>query len=593
MVPSRPVSGVARFGVFEFDFSTGDLLKRGRRIRLGGQPAQVLAILLRRPGKMVTREEFQRALWQTDTHVNFEQSLNAAVKRLRRALGDSPEKPVYIETVARRGYRFVAPAGPAGEADPQPQEAALMVRSIAVLPFENATADDGAEYLVDGVTEALIHSLSRLPGLRVLARSTVFRYRGKTSEGPALGKRLGVDAVLMGRVSQRQDDLMIGTELVSSRSGWVIWGAQFSRKASDLLAIETELAAGISEKLRAELAGQSGRRRGARRSTHSAEAYHDYLKGRYHWNRMSADGLQRSVDYFQDAVRKDPTFALAHAGLADSYCMLGFFDLLPPAVAMPNAKQCAARALELDSELAEAFTSLANVCKVYDHDWTGAERCYRRALELNPNYVHAWRGYAAMLAALGRFAESAAAIERAHEMDPLSVVVNMEIAWNAFMSRRYDDAIAQAVRVSELEPEFPSAQYILALASDQKGRFEEARAAFERSIARSHAHASGLAGLAHVFARMGRREDALRLLERLNERAAEAYVAPYWHALVHAALGDVDAALAHLERGWEQKDVWMVWMGVEPRFDVLAAHTRFQQLRSNAGFAVTGYSPGL
>jgi TolB-like protein/tetratricopeptide (TPR) repeat protein len=581
----RALGSVVRFGVFEFDLKSGELFKQGRRVRLSGQPAQILAFLLRHPGELVTRKELQEALWPAHTYVNFEQSLNAAVKRLRHALGDSPENPRFVETMARRGYRFIAPAS-------VPEQSALpstglvhAVNSIAVLPFENATADPDAEYLIDGLTEAIINTLSRLPALRVLARSTVFRYRGRPVNCRALGRKLSVSAVLLGRISQRGDELVIGTELVEVQNGWLIWGEQFSRKVSDVFLMEKELSARISEKLRSELASKAGSP-SPRRYTPSTDAYHDYLKGRYHWNKMSAEGLQRSVDYFQQALQKDPGFALAHAGLADSYCLLGFFDLLPPGEAMPKAKESAMRALEIDGDLAEAYVPLATVLKVYDRDWLAAERRYRQALQLNPNYVHGYRGYAALLAAIGRPAESMHQLRRAHELDPLSVVVSMEMAWNFFIAREYDRAIEQASRITDLEPEFPSAQYILGLACEQKGRFAEARAALERSLSGSRGHASGLAGLGRLFGLTGRREEALRMLDQLNQLATRGYVAPFWNAVLYAGLGDADAAMQQLERSYAQRDVWLVWLNADPRLDSLRADPRFQQLLRRVGFDV-------
>ena len=590
MAPSTLLGAVVRFGVFEFHPKSGELFKQGRRVRLPGQPAQILAFLLRRPGELIAREELRQALWPADTHVNFDQSLNAAVKRLRYALGDSPEKPVFIETMARRGYRFIAPAS-APDQSVLPQSTLPTIRpthavnSIAVLPFENATADPDADYLVDRLTEAIINAISRLPGLRVLARSTVFRYRGKPVDCRVLGRKLNVRAVLLGRLSQRGDGLTIGTELVEVQSGWLIWGEQFSRKLSDVLLIEAELSANISEKLRSELTAKTSPGRPARRQTQSGEAYQDYLKARYHWNRMSVSGLQKSVEYFQHALEKDPGFALAHAGLADSYCLLGFFDLLPPTEAMPKARQHAMRAIEIDGDLAEAYASLASILKVYDHDWLAAERRYRQALQLNPNYVHAYRGYAALLAAMGRFAESVLQIRHAQDLDPLSVVVSMEIAWNFFISREYDDAIRQALRVTHLDPEFPSAQYILGLACEQKGRFAEARAALERSLG-SRSHPSGVASLGRLFGVTGQREEALHMLDELNRHASAGYVAPFWHSILYTGLGDVDAAIGHLERSYAQNDVWLVWLNTEPRLDSLRADPRFQQLLRRLGFGV-------
>jgi len=584
MIPSTLQSAVVRFGVFEFHVKSGELLKQGRRVRLSGQPAQILAFLLARPGDLVTREELRQALWPADTHVNFDQSLNAAMKRLRHALGDSPEKPVFIETMARRGYRFIAPAGAPGQSPLPSTPPVQVVHSIAVLPFENTTADPDADYLVDGLTEAVINALSRLPALRVLARSTVFRYRGKLVDCRTLGRKLSVGAVLVGRVSHRGDQLIVGIELVEVQTGWLIWGEQFSREIANVHLIEAELSAKISEKLRSELAGKTNASAPARRHTQSTEAYQDYLKGRYHWNRMSAEGLLRSVDYFQHALKKDPGFALAHAGLADSYCLLGFFDLLPPAEAMPKAKASAMRAVEIDGDLAEAHASLASVLKVYDRDWAAAEQRYQQALQLNPNYVHGYRGYAALLAAIGRFPESVLQIRHAQELDPLSVVVSMEMAWNFFVAREYDHAIEQAYRVTHFDPEFPSAKYVLGLALEQKGRFAEARAALERSFAIVPGHAAAPASLGHLFGVAGETEEALGMLDQLNRLASSGHVAPFWHSILYAGLGDADAALSHLERSYAQSDVWLVWLNTDPRLDSLRADPRFEQLLRRVGF---------
>jgi TolB-like protein len=588
--PLNNPGSVVRFGVFEFDPKSEELFKQGRRVRLSSQPARILGLLLQRPGEVVTREELRQTLWPADTHVNFDQSLNAAVKRLRHALGDSPENSIFIETMARRGYRFIAPSNAPGRSDLPSTRPVHSVTSVAVLPFENATADSDADYLVDGLTEGLINALSRLPALRVLARNTVFRYRGKPVDCRILGRKLSVGAVLHGRVTQRGDQLMIGTELVEVQSGWLIWGEQFRRNLSDVLLIEAELSAAISQKLRSELAGRPNAPAPARRQTQNTEAYQDYLKGRYHWNSMSAEGLQRSIDYFQHAVQKDPGFALAHAGLADSYNLLSFFDLLAPAEALPKARVSAMRALEIDSDLAEAYASLANVVKLYDHDWLAAEQRYRQALQLNPNYVHGYRGYAALLAATGRFSESMLQISKAHDVDPLSVVISMETAWIYFIARDYDHAVEQASRVTQLEPEFPSAQYILGLAREQQGRFGEARAALERSLAGSHGHVSGPASLGHLFGITGHRDDALRMLDQVNLLASRGYVAAFWHSIVYAGLGDVDAAIGHLERSYSQSDVWLVWLNTEPRLDNLRADPRFHQLLQRVGFGVQAAS---
>ena len=570
-----------RFGPFEFDLHSGELRKHHRRIRLEGQPVQVLGKLLERPGELVTREELRRELWPADTFVNFEQSLNAAVKRLRQALLDSPQNPRFVETLARRGYRFVAAVetgGPAGAID-----------SLAVLPFENAAGDPESEYLSDGITESIINSLSRLPSVRVMARSTVFDYKprgtGRKLNGRAVGRKLNVKAVLIGRILQRGDALSVGAELVEVRGGWQLWGEQYNRRLSDIFAVEEEIAREISRNLRVHLSGEDSDRL-VKRHTRSTEAYQDYLKGRYHLNALTPAGLRQSIEYFEQAIGKDPNYALAYTGLADSYSLLGFFGLGRPAEVMVKAKEAAMKAVEIDAGLAEAHASLANTHKTYDWDWAAAEREYRKALELNPNYAQAHRMYAAYLAALDRPEEAMREIQLAHELDPLSLVIRMEIAWNLYMARDYDGAIAQAVHTLESAPDFASARHIWGMACQQKGRYEEAAGAYEKVHSASAGHAAPLAGLGHLLAATGRREEALAILAQLLEMASQTYLSPIWPAMVHAGLGQHEEALECLEKAGAERDIWLVWLKTEPRFDVLREEPRFQQLLLKVGLVI-------
>ncbi|HXJ38775.1 MAG TPA: winged helix-turn-helix domain-containing protein, partial [Bryobacteraceae bacterium] len=293
-----------RFGVFEFDLRSGELHKQGRKIRLEGQPVQVLVKLLGRPGELVSREELQKQLWPSDTYVNFEQSLNAAVKRLRQALGDSPVNPRFVETLARRGYRFIAPVSGIAEGAQVATSPAATVRSLAVLPFGNTEADPETEYLAEGITESIINYLSPLPIMRVMSRSTVFRYKDKSLDPRSVGRKLNVDAVLLGRVLQRGDTLLVVAELVDVKNGWQLWGEQYNRKMVDIFAVEEGIAREISEKLRLRLTGED-RNRLAKRHTQSSEAYQDYLRGRYHWNRLSEEGLKKGIEYFERAIQRD------------------------------------------------------------------------------------------------------------------------------------------------------------------------------------------------------------------------------------------------------------------------------------------------
>ena len=577
MTTPRPTLRKVRFGVFEFDFRLGELLKSGRRVKLQGQPIQILSVLLERRGELVTREELQRRLWPADTFVDFEHSLNAAVKRLRQALGDSPDEPRFVETLARRGYRFIAHVEAEGDARDDAPPSPRAIRSLAVLPFENDGGDPETEYVSDGLTECLINNLSRLDGVRVIARSTAFRYKSKEIDPREVGRALGVEALVVGRVSQRGDSLFINAELVDALDGWQLWGKQYSRRASDMLDAQCEISRQITERLRLRLTGEDEARL-SKCYTKSCEAYRDYLQGRYHWNKMTADSLHKSIHYFEQAIEKDSAYALAYAGLADAYSLCGFYGLLQPRAARRKAKAAAMRAVELDDELAEAHASLAGVKKNYDWDWPAAEREYRRALELNPRYATAHRVYADYLLAVGRPEEAMREIELAQDQDPLSLVICVEVAWNSYMAREYERAVEQSLRTLEMESAFHPAHYSLGLAYEQQSRYNEAVAAFERALEGSGGNPAALSALGHVFALMGREQEAREALCKLEEMSRRAYVSPFWPAIVCLGLDETDAALEWLERAYAERDVWLVWLKVDPRLDPLRSDARFRNL---------------
>jgi TolB-like protein/Tfp pilus assembly protein PilF len=583
MEPPTQVPRAIRFGVFEFEPRSGELRKQGRKIRLEGQPVQVLIKLLERPGELITREELQQELWPSDTFVNFEQSLNAAVKRLRQALGDSPDNPRFVETLTRRGYRFIAPVNmPAGSEASRAPSVGPVVGSLAVLPFGNTDADPETEYLADGITETIINHLSQLPRLRVMAWSTVFRYKDKTLDPRSVGRKLNVDAVLLGRIQQRADALLVGAELVEVQNGWQLWGEQYNRKLADIFAVEEEISREISEKLRVRLTGED-RNRLTKRYTQSAEAYQDYLKGRYHWNRLNEEGLKKSIEYFERAVQRDPNYALAYCGLADSFGLLGFFGLAPAGAVMPKAKEAARRAIEIDDGLAEAHVSLAGIFKNYDWDWPASEREYKKAIGLNPGYATAHRMYASYLAAMGRPEEALYEIGRAQELDPFSLAIGMETAWNCCMARDYERGEEEALRTLEMEPQFPPAQSALGLAYAQKGRYEEALTAIEKARAASGEHPATLAAIAHVLAGAGRMPEARIMVDRLTDLSRQQHVSPFWLALAYTGVGEKVAALDELDKAYEQHDVILVWLGTDPRLDALRAEPRFKELLRRMG----------
>jgi len=573
---------VVRFGVYEFDLRSGELRKQGRKVRLQGQPVQILLKLLENPGELVTREDLRKELWPDDTFVNFEQSLNAAVKRLRQALGDAHDNPRFVETLARRGYRFIAPVGASGPSTVVAPALLQSVESLAVLPFANTAADPETEYLADGITESIINHLSQLPGVRVMSRSTVFRYKDRPSDPRSVGRKLNVHAVLAGRVLQRGDSLVVGAELVEVQNGWQLWGEQYNRKFSDIFAVEEEISQEISGKLRLRLTGED-KNRLSRRHTQSTEAYQDYLKGRYHLNRLIEDGLKRAIEYFQQAIHRDPNYALAYSGLADSFGLLAFMGLAPAAEVMPKAKQAALKALQSDESLAEAHASLAGIFKIYDWDWAAAEREYRKALELDPNFALGHRMYAAFLASVGRPEDSMRESLRGLELDPFSLPICVEFAWNRYMARDYDRALREALRTLEMEPNFVPAQSVLGRIYEQQGRYDEALSVLESARVLAEGHPATLAALAHVLAGAGRVPEARALMDQLSGVALHRHISPYWLAMAFAGIGETAQALEALERAYYEHDVNLVWLGTDPHFDTLRAEPRFKELLRRIG----------
>jgi TolB-like protein/Tfp pilus assembly protein PilF len=577
---SKPTRTV-RFGAFDVDLQAREVRKRGLRLRLQEKPFQILEMLLERPGELVTRQELRERLWP-DTYVGFDRSLNTAVNTLRRALGDSPENPRFVETRSRRGYRFIAPVETSEAAVPAISHPGEAIRSVAILPFENVGADPEMEYLSDGITESIISSLSQLPRVRVMARSAVFRYKGQGIDPQALGRDLRLHAVLTGRVVPYGDTLTIGAELVEVENGWRLWGEVYTRSLADIFAVQEDISREISAKLRLQLTGEE-KKALAKRYTENVEAYRDYLKGRYYCSKMTPDALQKSVVSFQQAIEKDPHYALAYAGLADAYDLFAFFGLRPAQEVMPLAKEAALKALELDDALAEAHVALGSIRKVYDWDWLGAEQEYQRALELSPNYAAAHHAYADHLAAVGRTQEAISEIIKAQELDTLSLVYSMEIAWNWFMARDYERALEQSFKTLEMEPLFTPAQHTLGLAYEQLGKYDEAIAAFQRALAGSGGNPIALAALTHVYALAGRRRETTKKLNDLRQLSKTGYVPPYWMALAHAGLGEKDAAFEWLERAHGERDVWLVWLKREPRFDVLRSDPRLEHLLQRIG----------
>ena len=415
------------------------------------------------------------------------------------------------------------------------------------MPFENASGDPEHEYLSDGITGSLINILATIPKLRVMAQSTVFRYKGREIDPQAVGRELNVRAVLTGRMMQSGGSLRIGTELVDVATGSQLWGAQYDRKPGDIFVVQDEISNEISGKLRLQLT-RAEKKRLTRHHTENAEAYRLYLKGRHHWNRWTEEGFYKAIEYFQQAIEKDPSYALAYTGLADSYVLLGWNSYLPPKEAFPKGKAAAMTALQLDPDLAEAHTSLAALLWLHDWQWEEAQTEFKRSLELSPTYPTANHWYAEYVMTMGRHEEAMARMKNGQELDPLSLIINVAVGWAFYHARRYDEAIEQLRRTVELDPNYPVTYWILGLLLRKTGCYELAITEGEKGVKLSGGSPLMRAALAHTLGAAGRTKEALQILDDLTKLAKQKYVAPYFFAGIHIGLGENDRAIEYLEK---------------------------------------------
>ncbi|HYO62599.1 MAG TPA: protein kinase [Pyrinomonadaceae bacterium] len=455
------------------------------------------------------------------------------------------------------------------------------ISSVAVMPFANTGGNPDTEYLSDGLTESLINSLSQLLQMKVMSRNSVFRYKGRDVEPKAVGSELGVGAILTGRVMQRGDDLNISVELIDASDNTHIWGKQYSRRMSDLLAVQDEIAREAAERLRQQQQRgvvPSGPAPTPKRYTDNTEAYQAYLRGRYFWNRRTAEGFRKALEHFQRAIEIDRRYALAYAGLADCYALQSDYGVVPPHTAMPEARRAAARAIELDNTLAEAHTSLAFVKMAYEWDWAGAEQEFRSAIKLNPNYATAHQWYASCLVQMGRFDEALAEIQRAQELDPLSLIINANRGLYLYYAKQYDAAFEQVKKTLEVDRTFGVAHLYLGYLNLQRQGAEAAIGEFQEAITYKRDGPEVQAALGHAYAVAGQTARAREQLERLRGPQQGHYVSPYFVAIVYAGLGERESALEWLQKAYEDRHPGMVLMKVDPRFDPLRPDPRFQEL---------------
>jgi TolB-like protein/DNA-binding winged helix-turn-helix (wHTH) protein/Tfp pilus assembly protein PilF len=528
-----PVSQLVRFDRFELDLRAGELRKGGLRIRLQEQPLLVLQALLEKPGELVTCEELQNKIWPADTFVDFDHGLHAAVNRLRTALSDSAERPRYVETVSRRGYRFIGKVENSDELigvpprlirppTPKPNRriwnswtgmfggflgavaiAALLVagnvyglrdwlfgsakphsfRSLAVLPLENLSGDPKQDYFADGMTEELITQVSKFANLKVISRTSVMQYKGSKKSLPRIAAELHVDAVVEGAVQLADKRVRVTAQLVDGATDEHIWADIYDRELSNVLLLQSEVARDIAKQIDLELTPQQQLRLKASAHPVNPDAYQSYLLGRYYWNMRTGEGLAMAGKYFADAIQKDPNFALAYSGLADYFAylaVLGGPEIMKPRDAMSQARTAASKALQLDDSLAEAHASMGNILHNYDWNWSAAEQEYKRAIELNPNYAMAHHLYAHLLIETGRTQESLAEAHRALGLDPYSPFVNNGLARQYYLSRQYDKAAAQCLIGLQINPSYFPARIQLALVYEQTGKLQQAIAELEQ-----------------------------------------------------------------------------------------------------------------
>jgi len=628
-----------RFGVFELDLRAGELRKHGLRVRLQEQPMQLLAMLLEHPGEVVTREELQKKLWPADTFVDFDHGLNKAISKIREALSDSAESPRFVETVARRGYRFLAEVKvadaaiarspelatlphPVEETGDRPDLAAkpaiprhllsslawkisalvllllvaslaawefhswnrpsLVIRSLAVLPLESLSSDASQDYFADGMTDELISDLGQISALRVISRTSVMAYKHARKPLPQIARELNVDAVVEGTVLRSGDQVRITAQLIEASTDKHLWSQSYQGELRDTLALQNQVARAIADQIRINV---NPREQAVLKNVKvvNPQAYESFLKGRYFWNKRTADGLKVALAYFNQATDEDPKYAQAYSGLADTYALLGDWQyaVMTPKEALPKAKAAAIKALELDSALGEAHNSLAFCLDGFDWDFNSAGKEFRRAIELNPGYATAHHWYAWHLSLLGRHDEAIAEMRKAENLDPLSLIINADFAELLVLAHSSDESIDQSRKTIEMDPNFALAHNQLAQAYLQKHMNDEAVVELQKAAQLSGGSPTVMANLARAYVASGKRGEAIKLLSSLKKRSNATYSHGSEIAVIYAALGDKDQAMNWLEKGFEER--FNPGVLLRPGFDPLRSDPRFQELVRHVG----------
>jgi TolB-like protein/tetratricopeptide (TPR) repeat protein len=577
-----PTTPSIRFGLFDVNLKTGELRKSGVRIRLQEQPFAVLAMLLEHPGEIVTREELRQRLW-TNEFVEFEQGLSRAINKLRTALGDVAKNPRFIETLPKRGYRFIVPVQGMGGRDARNDR--REAQSLAILPLVNVADAAQIDYLCEGITETLIYSAAQLADLRVMARSTVFRYKGVQTDPQLTGQELHVGAVFTGRVRQSGDLLILNVELIDVEDGSLLWGEQYRRRFSDIFSVQEEIAIEIFSKLRVKLTRHE-QERVKRRQTSDPEAYAHYLQGRYYWNKRTLEGFKAAIHHFEQAIENDPDYALGHAGIADYYTILSIFpySFLPPAEAMPRAKSAALRALEIDPGLAEAHASLGMINFAYEWNYAEAEKHFHLAIDLKPGYVTAHQWYSLFLAAMSHFEEAGVEARKSLEIDPCSAISSsLGTVWRYF-GRDYDRTLEELRKSALIEAKSFIPHLFLGYVFCAVGEYERAIESFEGACKMSGENLTALARLGFAYGRGGRTSEAKAILTRFREESKRRYIPAHHFAFLHLGLDDNDSFFAAMEKSWQERSDYLPYLNVEPPFDTVRDDPRFHDLLRRLNF---------
>jgi adenylate cyclase len=453
---------------------------------------------------------------------------------------------------------------------------------VAVLPMSSTSPEGKDDYFADGMTEELIFTLSKIQAIRVIARTSVMKYKGVQKSAADIGKELGVGVLLEGSVRKADHKIRINVQLIDTHSQEPLWSEMYDRELLDVFSIQEDIANRVAEALKVEMTHGQGVV--SRDSTRSADAYTAYLRGRYFWNKRTAESLKKAIDYFNDSLALDPQFARSYAGIADSYAALALLEFMPPREAFPRAKEAAQKAISIDGTLAEAHTSLGLVKYQYEWDWRGAEMEFNKALQLNQSYPPAHHFYADYLKAMGRFEEALEEIRKAQELDPLSLAINTGVGHVLYLSRKYDEAIEQYRRTVELDPNFLPTHLWFGRPYLQKGMFKEALDELQIAVSLSGNSTIALAMLGHALASAGQKERAEAILEELHKRSSTQYVPSYWIATIYNGFGDADNVFEWYGKAYDERSSWLVWINVEPRLDWLRADSRFISLLKKIGF---------